>query len=150
MKFPLFVVFDLTGRDLADDSHRQHFIDRENKDKDWPAYFGACAKDEPIDPMIAIARALYDAGYTVDIWTGRSASVRHETEKWLASHKVGYDRLRMRPIKDYRPQTELKTAWLEEASRKPDLAVDDNMTAVRWWRSLGVTTLAVAETEYGS
>ena len=149
MKFPLFVVFDLDGT-LADDSHRHHFIDRPNADKDWPAYFGACAKDEPIEPMIAIARALYDAGHTVEIWTGRSAVVRDETVSWLAVHCVGYHLIRMRPAMNHRPQTELMTAWLEEASRKPDLAVDDNMTEVRWWRSLGVTTLAVAETEYGS
>ena len=149
MKFPLLVVFDLDGT-LADDSHRQHFIDRPNKEKDWPAYFGACAKDEPIDQMISVARALYATGHTVEIWTGRSEDVRDETVRWLASHGVNYHRLLMRSIKDYRPQTKLKTEWLGESSRKPDLAFDDNMTAVRWWRSLGVTTLAVAETEYGS
>ena len=142
---PLFVVFDLDGT-LADDSHRHHFIER--YPKDWTAYFDACDRDAPVWRLIKIANDLVDVGNHVEIWTGRNAAVQEKTERWLRDHHVVFHRLRMRPENDYRSQTELKEEWLSEGSRKPDVAFDDNMTAVRWWREHGITTAALTEDGY--
>ena len=144
---PLFVVFDLDGT-LADDSHRRCFLER--RPKAWPEYFAACDRDLPIRQLIRVLNDLSHRGSQVEIWTGRSADVQAETERWLTANHVAHDRLRMRPSKDYRSQTELKAEWLAEASRKPDLVFDDNMTAVRWWREHGILTAALTEEGYGS
>ena len=142
---PLFVVFDLDGT-LADDSHRQHFLQRDPKA--WSEYFSACELDPPIRQMIRVLNDLAHRGSQVEVWTGRNEDVRPETERWLVENHVAHDRLRMRPSKDYRSQIDLKSDWLAQASRKPDLAFDDNMTVVRWWRERGILTAAITDKGY--
>ena len=144
---PLFVVFDLDGT-LADDSHRQHFLQHEPKA--WQEYFAACGRDVPIRQMIRVLNDMSHRGSQVEIWTGRNEDVRPETERWLTDHHVAHDRLRMRHRRTIGQQTELKAEWLVEASRKPDLVFDDNMTAVRWWRGRGILTAALTEEGYGA
>lgn len=160
----MFVVFDLDGT-LADDSHRVHFIKRERPD--WQSYFRLAGLDKPVKPVIAVFQALARQGHTVEIWTGRTAAIQDATVKWLLEHVLeGHtvDRdgiaietagiktsIRMRPVKDYRPQLKLKGEWLAEVIREgrfPDLAFDDRNAAVAWWRGQGIQCLHVKDNDY--
>jgi phosphoglycolate phosphatase-like HAD superfamily hydrolase len=108
------IIFDLDGT-LADQTHRQHHIQGEQKD--WRAYFGACQHDAPIGPVLRIMRLLRNAGTECWVWTGRSAEVLSDTRRWLVKFDAVPNELRMRPAGDHRPDHELKAAWLEGLSR---------------------------------
>ena len=148
----MFVVFDLDGT-LADDTHRQHFL--EQTPKDWDGYFSACGDDTPIWPVRGLWSMINACGHRVEIWTGRSDKYLHETEEWLQYHLYpaeawGIKRwtIRMRPDGDFRPDTEVKGEWLAECGPPPDLVFDDRTKSVAWWREQGITCLQVAQHDY--
>ena len=147
----MFVVFDLDGT-LADDTHRQHFLDQEPRD--WDGYFAACGDDTPIWPVRGLWSVLDATGHHVEIWTGRNDKYRDETEQWLGYYiypaayggKIHSYVLRMRPDGDYRHDTVVKGEWLAECDGgQPDLVFDDRTNSVAWWREQGITCLQVAD-----
>ena len=142
----MFAIFDLDGT-LADDTHRQHFL--EQNPKDWDAYFAACGDDAPIVPVINLFNALLVAKHDVEIWTGRPDACKELTNRWLGLHGVGksnnYEYLvRMRTDGDHRPDTVVKGEWLKHSDYCPDLIIDDRAKSVAYWRSLGIVCLDVA------
>lgn len=142
-----YVVFDLDGT-IADDSHRLPLI-LDQKPPDWPGYFAACRKDSPIVPVMKLVELFaVDLRYRVEIWTGRSATVLDDTEWWLDHHMVEYDRLRMRPVGDYRSNVDLKAGWLSEYPRPPLVVFDDQWKTALWWHSRQITCLQVVGDEY--
>ena len=143
----MFVVFDLDGT-IANDDHRQHYLYRA-AGPDWGSYFDACAGDPVIAPVAKLTATLHrDPSWTrLEIWTGRPESVRSVTERWLKEAGVRYDALRMRADGDYRTNREYKGDLVQQHGR-PDLVFEDRLPAVRWWRSMGIVCLAVAENDY--
>lgn len=142
----MFIVFDLDGT-LALNEHRLHHIRKTPKDYD--AFYAACVDDLPNMCVMRILDLLYRAGEVrVEIWSGRSAQVRTETEGWLAGY--GIDPLlltRMRPAGDHQPDVNLKRAWLRDARRNgggPDAVYDDRDSVVAMWREEGVACFQVA------
>lgn len=136
------IVFDLDGT-LADNKHREHFITGD--EKDWDAFFEACAGDAPIWPALNVLHALWYAPlaperkHKIEIWSGRregeGGSVRQKTLAWLRGDDmphVGYFdgapieffgpaygekriAVRMRAHGDFTPDQKLKKAWLDTA-----------------------------------
>lgn len=144
----MIVIFDLDGT-LADDRHRHHFLERDPPE--WGEYFAACADDPPIRPMVKLARALHLKATWLVIWTGRPERHREATRAWLSAKGVSYAELRMRDDQDYRPANEIKAEWLRHMRGlmgAPDLAFDDRVSAVQWWREQGITCLDVAGNTY--
>lgn len=143
----MIVAFDLDGT-LADITHRLHFI--QHKPPDWPAFYRACVYDVPVNRVIRIAEAMYNAGHTVEIWSGRSDEVKSETTTWLASQGVKYHTLRMRKAGDYRQDALIKGEWFDtlEVQCRPTLAFDDRQQVVDMWRSKGVLCAQVAEGKF--
>ncbi len=76
-------IFDLDGT-LALIQHRRHFV--EGDPKDWKAFYAACDRDEPNEPVFATMERLRHAGADVWIFSGRSDEVRDKTVAWLAQH----------------------------------------------------------------
>ena len=147
------VVFDLDGT-LADDEHRQHYL--EQTPKDWDRYFALCGDDKPIWPAIGVLKSLHKSGHLIEIWTGRTAGVRIQTRDWLERYRVfGWHGslfpLLMRPIGDYTQDIELKGRWLNQArkqNRHPDLVFEDRTRVVEFWRSEGVPCFQVAAGDF--
>ena len=131
-------VVDLDGT-ISRDEDRAHF--REQEPKDWNAYNDACDTDTPIEEVINIVAALYTAGHGVEIWTGRTEDQRSKTKKWLKTHDVDYDLLRMRPNGDFRPSHVLKLEWLANTEAKPDLVFEDRETEIQPWLDAGLRVL---------
>ena len=144
----MFVVFDLDGT-LADDSHRSHLAEA----GEWDAHFDACDKDLPITHVIQVLVVLAAAGHSVEIWSGRGQgpgrSVRKKTVEWLKSNGIykHIQDLKMRPHKDHRLDTELKTEWMASCG-KPHLVFEDRARAVAMWRAAGIPCFQVAPGDF--
>ena len=141
-------IFDLDGT-LANCEHRQHLVNGE--EKDWDAFYKACVKDTPYNPIVNLYQQLQNKIYSkVYIWTGRSDLVYSETFEWLDKYIVfpPHD-LRMRKEGDYRPDVTLKLLWLKELLSefevyKPQIIVfEDRLKVVKMYRDYGVTCLHV-------
>lgn len=140
----MFVVFDLDGT-LALNEHRQHFVQRPVGEKDWRAFFAACDQDECYWQIARILQVLDATGNHVEIWSGRSSEVIDKTKAWLATHGLSHVPFRCRAEGDHTPDHDLKKAWLDECSLKPDIVFDDRASVVAMWRASGVACAQVAE-----
>ena len=139
-------IFDLDGT-LADDSHRWHHV---TKSGDWEAYYAAATEDKPIWHVIEVAKALHAAKFEIIIITGRSESIRAETEQWLLQHGILFRELIMRKRTDRRRNSELKLEALEELRLKgylPLMVFEDLPAAVATYRRAGVPCAQVADPE---
>lgn len=139
----MIVAFDLDGT-LCNIEHRLHYI--HNKPSNWPEFFRACVNDAPIYPIIRIAEAMWNAGHTVEIWSGRSDIVKPQTEACLKQWAVKYHTLRMRKDGDYRVDNVVKDEWFEPLPEheRPAVAFDDRQQVVDMWRRRGVLCCQVA------
>ena len=137
------VIFDLDGT-LADLTHREHLIQGEQKD--WATFFLQCVHDKPIHSTILVNNALYKAGHSIDIWTGRSDMVKVETIVWLAKYGIRYNNLKMRPGLDHTPDNILKQSWLLETPpyERPHIVFEDRQIVVDMWRSHNIQCAQVA------
>ncbi len=139
-------IFDLDGT-LADDSHRWYHV---QVNGDWEAYYAAASADKPIDHVIEVAKALRAAGFSIVIVTGRSESIRRETEVWLAEHGILYSELIMRKKTDRRTNSALKIEALNDLRLRgywPLMVFEDLPAAVTAWRAAGVPCAQVADPE---
>lgn len=136
-----FIVFDLDGT-LANCDHRVPLL------PDWDAFYAACGDDSPIDPIIAVYRELCKS-HIVEIWTGRRDSEEDATLEWFERHNVplpsGY---RMRRNGDHRPDTVLKSEWLDEAKFLPNLVFEDRSSVVQMYRDHGIKVCQVAPGDF--
>lgn len=142
------VVFDLDGT-LADLGHRLQYVKGPGK-KDWDAFHEACDRDAPITKTIGLAQLHWDAGYRVEVWSGRMSTVEDKTMRWLAEHGIKYHYLRMRPRGDYTPDDEMKERWLRmlAPSARPIYVFDDRKRVVDMWRRNGILCFHVADGDY--
>lgn len=167
------IIFDLDGT-LANCEHRRHFVEPlhpKNIDNaemlsynaytgelvkaigwkpDWKAFYEACDHDTLIEPVaflwndFEVTLSCYPE--EIQIWSGRSESVRDKTEQWLDKHlfiPAGYfpTGLKMRPIGDNTPDDQLKERWLDEAlahGETIEFVFDDRPKVVRMWRRRGI------------
>ena len=141
------VLCDLDGT-LSDTEHRVHHV--RGKRRDYEAFFAASKDDPPIEPVIALVRALAAAGHEIHIVSGRRDDTRADTEAWLELHGVSYHRLVLRPYDDRTPDHLLKRQWFEADYRAEDvlLALEDRSRVVAMYRELGVTCLQVADGDF--
>lgn len=145
------VIFDLDGT-LALIDHRRHFVEGKGSaatNEDWRNFFAACIDDEPNWPVILINRLLFDNGYRVIIFSGRSKEVERETLEWLKRFDVRYHEIFIREKRDFTPDEKLKKKWLARLQRDRILVVfDDRQKVVDMWRRKGITCFQVAPGEF--
>lgn len=160
-------IFDLDGT-LADIEHRRHLVAKTERGPapNWDEFYARCVQDAPIEPVVNLFRMMYRAGRTLEIWSGRSAAVRRQTEDWLHSNlfrrqwsqwewrepsSPRFVRLRLRPEGDYTPDEQLKERWLDHAlaeGTQVELVIDDRAKVVSMWRRRGLTCLQCAPGEF--
>ena len=148
------IVCDIDGT-IADLSHRLHFIQpEEGGKKDWDSFFAGVSDDEPIQSVIETVDAMA-TGYdnTVEFWTGRSESVRSETEVWLMQNVWAWwafpeNRvLKMRAEGDRRPDYIVKMEFIDPES-PPDIIFEDRSSVVKAYRERGLRVFQVAEGDF--
>lgn len=146
---PKSVIVDLDGT-LALNKHRFHYIDKSKVQKlNWTAYFEACDRDTPNQPVIKTIVALKDQGYFIHIFSARGDIVRKKTIHWLKKYDIPYDQLTMRKMDSYTPDEDLKKSWLlsKYPNFKEDVlcVFDDRNKVVNMWRSMGLSCFQVAD-----
>ena len=69
------VIFDLDGV-ISDASHRQHFLEKE--DKDWNGFFAACPNDPPITSGVELTNLLSNIKSIISkiIWINTTGCMR--------------------------------------------------------------------------
>jgi len=105
-------------------------------------------EDDPNVPVVKIAKKLYEDYADLIIITGRSEECRKECREWLNVFEVPFDKLCMRGKRDSRRDIDVKKElYFEEVheSHFVNFAVDDRMSVVNMWRSLGIPTLQVSK-----
>lgn len=138
-------LFDIDGT-IADLTHRLPHIQKEPKN--WDGFFRACSNDAPISHMIALLHIIVDADQTVVYVSGRSDSIREQTEDWLNEHVGFTGPLYMRKHGDHRPDNLVKSELYDQIRTdgyEPVMAFDDRDQVVKMWRSRGIPCLQVAE-----
>ncbi len=139
------VLFDIDGT-LADIGHRRHHVMGDNQN--WAAFFKEMGDDTPNKPIVNLYQTLKAAStYDLVIVSARPENYRPLTEQWLFWNGIEFDRLIMRPEKDYRPDTEIKKeilALLISEGREITFVVDDRDSVVEMWRENGITCLQCA------
>jgi phosphoglycolate phosphatase-like HAD superfamily hydrolase len=138
---PKAVIWDLDGT-LSDDRARAHFVEVEHgKKRDWKSYFDAIGDDPPIAASMEVLRAMHAAGNRVVFLTGRPEHTRKTTERWLKANGLHeYDRLVMRPPRDFRPSGAFKVDEVAKLRRSYELvcAFEDRIDVADALRTAGV------------
>jgi len=128
-------IFDLDDT-ITSIEKRRHFLNKDvRNDINWVEFFDACDTDDPKISTINICNALYEAGFTIYIWSGRSERVKDKTIKWLKDNNVKYHELKMRPIGNYTKDKTLKKRWLDNCKDRDDIiaAFDDREAISELW-----------------
>jgi len=143
------ILFDLDGT-LADNSHRQSFIQGEKKD--WDAFFDAQACDTPNAPVAALYEALFSsARFDIVVVTARPERYREVSERWFALNGIPLKRMLMRADGDRRSDETIKQeilAKLRLEGATPLFVVDDRASVVQMWRNEGITCFQCADHDF--
>lgn len=149
-----YVIVDIDGT-IADCTERANkYLNGENKD--WDAFYNACANDLPIKNILSLVLALMESGAKIVFFTGRRESCREATSKWLNTYLGLLDpEIFMRQDDDHRHDTEVKPEMLESFYKQHGinandiwLILEDRNSMVAKWRQLGFTCLQTAEGDF--
>jgi len=91
-------------------------------------------------------QVISDAKTAIILCTGRGEEYREPTVAWLEKHNIPYDKLMLRPAKDFRSDAEIKKEMLEELQKdyKVQYVLEDRDICVKMWRDNGLVCLQVA------
>lgn len=136
------ILFDLDGT-IANIDHRRVHLEKDVPD--WKSFNDELHNDIPNEPIVELYKTLWETKrFEIIIVTGRMEGARKITEEWLKSNSIPFERIVMRPDKDFRPDHEIKKEILAKfkAENKDILfAVDDRQQVVNMWRNNGITCL---------
>ena len=141
------VIFDLDGT-LALIDDRRKISTKPNGKMDWDKFFDPknINLDKPNIPVIKMAQLLASTDHQIVIFSGRSDVTIHTTKSWLNKHKVPFDIIKMRPVKDFTPDDVLKQNWLNVIGKDNVLCTfDDRNKVVDMWRQNGIDCFQVAD-----
>lgn len=141
------IVVDLDGT-LADISHRVALVKKVKPD--WDKFYSLVSGDRVNGWCADLMDAMYRQGYQVFVVSARPSRCLEDIEKWLRDNGVQYSRLYLlRGAEgDYRPDVELKRAWLAGQDKEAvAFVVDDRQRVVDMWREEGITCLQCAKWE---
>ena len=105
-------------------------------------------EDDPNIPIVRMVQELYEDYEDLIIVTGRSEECRKECREWLNVFEVPFNLLYMRGEHDTRRDTDVKKEiYFDEIHENNfvNFVIDDRMSVVNMWRSLGIPTLQVSK-----
>lgn len=141
-----FAIFDLDGT-IANIKKRKKISTKRSGKIDWEKFFDPnhIKLDIPNKKVIKISNLLYQDGYKILIFSGRSKVTYNETIKWLNKYKVKYHKIEMREDKDFRPDEIIKKEFLYKHTKPENVFIvfDDRNKVVEMWRSLNITCFQV-------
>ena len=145
------IIFDVDGT-LMNIKHRRHHVEHPlNKDNDWKAFRAATVNDTPNEDIFDMAKMLHAAGHRILIATARDLTEKAITIKQLMGAGLVFDQIYMRPEKDNRSDSELKSEILDkmiEDGYNPTMVFDDRDQVVSMWRAKGLRVFQVAPGDF--
>lgn len=142
------VLVDIDGT-LADNSHRQHYLQK--TPKDWDGFFSQQHLDAPHEAVVWMVRLLSRSA-PIMLCTGRMQKHKQVTVEWLRRHDIPVNgNLFMRRDDDFRPDYIVKRELLDQIRAKgwePKLVIDDRTSVVRMWRGAGLVCLQCADGDF--
>ena len=143
------VLFDIDGT-LADVEHRRLHL--QGCRSDWKKFNSLMGSDVPNTPIVELYKTLWYSGkYELILVSGRGEEFRRITEVWLKSNLIPFDRLMMRPKRDFRADVEIKKEILDQLlseGRSISFVVDDRNSVVNMWRENNITCLQCADGDF--
>ena len=112
-----------------------------------PFEWSKVGDDDPRPQVILTAQAHAAAGYEIIVMSGRDASCRNETIKWLQFYEIPFSELHMRAEGDMRKDNIVKQELFDDHIRFNYWVVavyDDRDQVVDMWRAMGVDCFQVA------
>jgi uncharacterized HAD superfamily protein len=147
------VICDIDGT-LADCTHRRHFVERPNGEKDFKSFLDPklVIKDRVIEPVKRMVQALH-RDYPVIYVSGRAAHDYDVTLRWLRKNELWFypHKLYLREDGDTRHDVVFKLEILEKLRAegwRPFLAIDDRNSVVQAWRDAGLVCAQVAPGDF--
>lgn len=137
-------LMDIDGT-VADLSHRRPWV--ASKPKNWKAFHAAIDQDAPIEPTIAVIRAVAQ-NFPILAVSGRPADHMNATLDWLQKHEVPFTDIFMRPAGDFRPDDIIKSELLDlilEQGWQPMGVFDDRQRVCRMWIERGIFVFDVSQ-----
>ena len=148
-----WVIFDLDGT-LANIEDRRRLCTKDNGKMDWDKFFDPknIKLDKPKQDVIDTLHVFEKAGYSIAIFSGRSASTENATKDWLKKYDINYNILKMRPTGNrwkWIPDDTLKLKWFKDTfanvtSAEVVAVFDDRDKVVKMWRENNIKCLQVA------
>jgi|ERR1700722_954582 len=135
------IIVDIDGT-IADCRHRIHLV--KDGRKEWKKFFDLMHEDLPIQPVIRLVNAMFNANSDILYVTGRPEEYRAATTNWFQDNTVHCNDILMRKTGDFRPDYIIKEEILFQQQGIgfwPDLVIDDNQVVVDMWRKHGIITL---------
>ena len=147
----MLLVFDLDNT-LSDAEHRSHLA-REQK---WDEFHSLCDQDKPRSHVVALLKDMAAQGNEIVVLTGRTSDHAGKTIAWLTRQGIDVDAIYMRPVGDYRHDSEFKVlsmAQIVAAFQRPETALDiivfeDRDNVVKSLRAAGYTVFQVRDSLY--
>jgi hypothetical protein len=142
------IVFDIDGT-LADVTHRRQFV--ATKPKNWAAWNAGMARDTVHQDIADLARNFAAQGHRIILCSGRGGETRSTTEQWCRDNDIPFNRIYMRPEKDHRQDSIVKSELLDSIRQwegEPWLWFDDRQQVVDAIRAKGVRVLQVAPGDF--
>lgn len=140
------ILFDLDGT-IANVDHRRIHLEKDIPD--WASFHDEMCNDTVKKPILELYKTLWESKrFEIIIVTGRMECTRNITENWLNTNGIPFERLVMRPDKDFRPDHEIKKEILIKLKAEDKdilFAVDDRRQVVNMWRNNGITCLQCDE-----
>ena len=151
------VIFDLDGTLATIDERMQLATGGKTTESDytkinWDVLHDPenIALDVPNKPIVEICQLMFQQGYTIYIFSGRSDRTEKATRLWLLKNEIAFDKLVMRPhTKEemYTPDEVLKKRMLSKhIENKNDVlcVYDDRQKVVDMWREEDLVCCQVA------
>ncbi|MDC1174334.1 HAD family acid phosphatase [Bacteriovoracaceae bacterium] len=135
------IIVDIDGT-LADVEHRVHFV--QASPKDWKNFNQHIIHDKINPWCLEIIKKFKKDQYKIILLTGRTDDFQKDTEEWLVKFNVPFDLLLMRSESDRREDFEIKKEiYQNNIEPKFDslFVLEDRLSVVKMWRSLGLTCL---------
>lgn len=126
-------------------------IDRNDPKSRSPYDYTRVLEDKPNTPVIEMVKALNTYGHKIVIMSGREDSCRTDTEEWLKTNGVPYEKLVMRKAGDQRKDSIVKWEMYSNNVKNKynvNACIDDRNQVVEMYRSRGFKVFQVAPGDF--
>lgn len=137
------VIFDVDGTLCDVSSVRHHVL---TKPKRFDLFHAEALSCPPHSWVVEALWQHVEHDHIIHIVTAREFQWHDGTVRWLMDNNIPFDHIHMRPLKDYRPDYEIKSEILQriwDLGHTVVHAYDDNPAVIALWAEHSIPTTIV-------